>query len=174
MGVGRNLAYRRSLFFENNGFGIHNNIISGDDDLFVNSRANKNNTAVEFSRETHTTSVPCSSFSAWTTQKKRHLTTAPYYKLRDKILLIAEPVSRIIFYAAFIVLLSILFWWQYVLMIFGIRLITQITVLALDQKKLNEPGMAGYSIFFDIFSPLINGYLLLTNTFKRPGKYQWK
>lgn len=174
MGVGRNLAYRRSLFFENKGFGSHNHIVSGDDDLFVNSRANKDNTVVEFSQETHTRSVPCSSFRDWTSQKRRHLSTAPYYKLRDKVLLIAEPSSRIIFYAAFIVLLSFLFWWPFVLMIFVIRLIAQIMVLVLNQKKLNEPGMAGYSIFFDIFSPLINGYLLLTNTFIRPGKYQWK
>ena len=44
MGVGRNLAYRRSVFFNNKGFGAHNHIISGDDDLFVNSNATKSNT----------------------------------------------------------------------------------------------------------------------------------
>ncbi|MGD0341767.1 MAG: glycosyltransferase [Bacteroidales bacterium] len=174
MGVGRNLAYRRSIFFENKGFGTFNHVISGDDDLFVNSNANKSNTAVEFSNATHTRSVPCTSFSDWKIQKKRHLTSAPYYKFHDKLLLIAEPASRIIFYAAFIILLSLPFLWQYALMIFGLRLITQITVVALIQKKLNEPGMAGYSLFFDIFSPLINGILLLTNSLKRPGKYQWK
>jgi len=174
MGVGRNLAYRRSLFFENKGFGTHNHVISGDDDLFVNSNSDKYNTAVEFSHESHTRSVPCSTFSDWSIQKKRHLTTAPYYKFRDKLLLIAEPASRIIFYAAFIVLLFLPFLWQYALMIFGVRLITQITVMVLVQKKLNEPGMAGYSLFFDIFSPLINGFLFLSNAFKRPGKYQWK
>ncbi|HZL76354.1 MAG TPA: glycosyltransferase [Bacteroidales bacterium] len=174
MGVGRNLAYRRSLFFEKKGFGAYNHVISGDDDLFVNSNANKANTAVEIISSSHTRSVPCTNFSDWKIQKKRHLTTAPYYKLRDKFLLVAEPASRIIFYVAFIILLSLPFLWQYALMIFGLRLITQITVVALVQKKLNEPGMAGYSIFFDIFSPLINGFLLLTNTLKRPGKYQWK
>jgi cellulose synthase/poly-beta-1,6-N-acetylglucosamine synthase-like glycosyltransferase len=174
MGVGRNLAYKKSLFFENKGFGSYNHVISGDDDLFVNSNANETNTAVEFRHTSHTRSLPSTSFSEWKIQKRRHLTTAPYYKFRDKFLLIAEPVSRIIFYAAFIILLSLPFLWQYALMIFGLRLLTQITVVVLVQKKLNEPGMAGYSIFFDIFSPLINGILLLTNTLKRPGKYQWK
>jgi hypothetical protein len=90
------------------------------------------------------------------------------------LLLIAEPASRIIFYSAFIILLSLTFLWQYTLIIFVLRLITQITVIALVQKKLNEPGMTGYSLIFDIFSPLINGFLYLTNTLKRPGKYQWK
>jgi poly-beta-1,6-N-acetyl-D-glucosamine synthase len=174
MGVGRNLAYRRSLFFENKGFGAFNHVISGDDDLFVNSNSNRFNTAVEFNQKTQTRSVPCSSFRDWTFQKKRHLTTAPYYKFRDKFLLTTEPASRIIFYSTFIILLLLPFLWQYALMIFGLRLITQIMVVSLVQKKLNEPGMAGYSIFFDIFSPLINGSLFLTNTLKRPGKYQWK
>ena len=100
MGVGRNLAYRRSLFFANNGYGAHNHLISGDDDLFVNSNATKTNTTVEFRKESHTRSVPSSGLKEWIIQKKRHLTTAPYYRLRDQILLIIEPVTRILFYSA--------------------------------------------------------------------------
>jgi len=41
MGVGRNLAYRKSLFFKARGFASHHHIISGDDDLFVNQNASK-------------------------------------------------------------------------------------------------------------------------------------
>ncbi len=174
MGVGRNLAYRRSVFFENKGFGSHNHIISGDDDLFVNSNAGKSNTSVEFRNGTHTRSVPASSFTEWVKQKQRHMKTARYYKPRDMFLLITEPITRVLFYASFIVLLSYLFLWQYVLIIFGLRLITHITVLALGQKRLNEPGLAVYSLFFDIFSPVINGVIYLSNTLTRSGKYLWK
>ena len=39
MGVGRNMAYRKSLFFERKGFASHLNLASGDDDLFVNENA---------------------------------------------------------------------------------------------------------------------------------------
>jgi len=98
MGVGRNLAYRRSLFFEKKGFGTHTHVLSGDDDLFVNSNAKGTNTCVEFRKEAHTRSVPCSTVKEWIKQKKRHFTTAPYYKLRDKFRLITEPVSRVLFY----------------------------------------------------------------------------
>jgi hypothetical protein len=164
MGVGRNLAYRRSIFFENKGFGAYNNVISGDDDLFVNTNAKKNNTCVEFRKDTHTRSVPSSTFKEWIAQKKRHLTTAPYYKFRDKFLLILEPATRLIFYTGFIVLVASLFFWQYVLIIFGLRLISQVIILALNQKRLNEPGLVGYSLIFDIFSPMIN----------RPRKNLWK
>lgn len=174
MGVGRNLAYRRSLFFSNKGFGSHNHIASGDDDLFVNSGSSAVNTTIEFRNEAHTWSVPRDNISEWVKQKKRHLTTAPYYKLRDKILLIIEPFSRLAFYTALIILLSNLFFWKYVLMIFAIRLIVQIVVYVLVQKKLNEPGLIIYSVFFDIFSPLINGILVLTNTWGRSGKNIWR
>jgi cellulose synthase/poly-beta-1,6-N-acetylglucosamine synthase-like glycosyltransferase len=174
MGVGRNLAYRRSFFFENKGFGSHNHIISGDDDLFVNSNAVKKNTAVEFRIGSQTRSVPASDLKQWITQKKRHLTTANYYKMRDKFLLITEPFSRIFFYTLLIILLSRLFLWPFVLSLFTLRMIIQITLLILTRKKLNEQGILLYSIIFDIFSPLINCILYLSNIRSRPRKNRWK
>jgi len=174
MGVGRNLAYRRSLFFEKKGFGAHNHIISGDDDLFVNSNSDSENCNVEYSPESHTRSVPCTTFRQWVIQKKRHFTTAPYYRPWHKFLLFLEPASRLLFYISLIVLLSNLFMWQYALGIFGLRLIIQVTVTSLVMKKLNEPGLAGYSVFFDIFYPLINGVIFLSSMLRQPGKYQWK
>jgi len=174
MGVGRNLAYRRSLFFSNNGYGAHNHLISGDDDLFVNTNATKSNSCVEFRKWTHTRSIPCSGLKEWITQKRRHLTTSPYYKLSDKVLLITESGTRVIFYTAFIVLLSFSFMWPWVLSVFGLRVLTQFIVFYLAQKKLNEPGILTYLLFFDIFSPVINGILFLSNTGSRSGKNRWR
>jgi len=174
MGVGRNLAYRRSVFFSNKGFGSHNHVISGDDDLLVNTVATGKNTAVEFRTETHTRSVPCSGFNEWILQKKRHLTTAPYYKFRDKFLLITEPLTRILFYTSFILLLCFIFLLPWVLAVFVLRLITQIIVFNLVQKKLNEPELLVYLLIFDIFSPAINSIIFLSNTRNRSVKNQWK
>ncbi len=174
MGVGRNLAYRRSVFFENKGFGAHNHLQSGDDDLFVNTNATGKNTCVEFSAGTHTLSVPARTVSEWFTQKKRHLTTAPYYKLRDKFLLVTETSARVVFYALMIVLLSFTYLWPYVLTIFGLRLITMGTVFFLVSRKLNEPGLVIYSLFFDIFSPVINSIVFIGSLRNRSGKNRWK
>lgn len=174
MGVGRNLAYRKSVFFEKKGFGSYNHLISGDDDLFVNSNAVKNNTAVEFRTEAHTRSVPAPTFTEWIKQKKRHITTARYYRQSDKLRLIAEPFSRILFYASFIILISNLYLWEYVLIIFGIRMIIQTIIITLTRKKLNEGGLGVFPLFFDIFSPLINGSIYIINMFTRPGRQKWK
>jgi glycosyltransferase involved in cell wall biosynthesis len=174
MGVGRNLSYRRSVFFSNKGFGSHNHVVSGDDDLLVNTIATGENTEVEFSPESHTRSIPCTEFNKWIIQKKRHLTTAPYYKFRDKFLLTIEPFTRVLFYTALIILLSYTFLWPWVLAIFASRLITQIIVFLLNQKKLNEPGLLGYLLFFDIFSPFINSIIFLSNTRSKSGNNKWK
>jgi glycosyltransferase involved in cell wall biosynthesis len=174
MGVGRNLAYRRSDFFSNKGFGAHNHIISGDDDLYVNSNATLSNTTVEFGNGAHTRSIPASSVEEWVTQKKRHLTTAPYYKPRDKVLLISEPLTRVLFYTALVISLSDLFLWPYVAAIFGIRLLVQTIVLNTVSKKLNEPGLVIYSLFFDIFSPVINSLVFTAGSRNRSGKNRWK
>jgi cellulose synthase/poly-beta-1,6-N-acetylglucosamine synthase-like glycosyltransferase len=174
MAVGRNLAYRRSVFFDNKGFGSHINLASGDDDLFVNSNGTGKNTEVEYSLPSHTRSVPSLSFSSWLMQKRRHLTTAPYYKFRDKFLLVTEPFTRILFYISFVILLSFLFMWPWVLGVFALRLVCQIIVVSLTQKKLNEQGLLPFILFFDIFSPLFNGIIFLSNNRKLAGNNKWK
>lgn len=174
MGVGRNLAYRRTVFFDNRGFSSHNHIISGDDDLFVNSNAVRNNTRVEFRTDNHTRSVPAASVEEWVKQKKRHLKTAKYYKPRDIFLLVTEPFTRILFHASFILLMAHLFLWQYTLIIFVLRLTAFMCVIIRGQKALDEKGLVLYSVFFDIFSPLINGMIHLSNTLSKSTNNLWK
>lgn len=173
MGVGRNMAYRRSLFFENKGYGAHNQLASGDDDLIVNANATAENTKVEFMHGAHTRSVPSSRWIEYIKQKKRHFSTAPHYKFRDKFLLTLEPASRLFFYTSLIVLLSYTFLWPFVLGIFGLRLALQLTVLIAVSRKLNESGLVLVSLFFDIFSPLIFTSIYLRKT-TRQGRNRWK
>jgi hypothetical protein len=67
-----------------------------------------------------------------------------------------------------------MFLWPWALAIFGVRLIVQIIVLTLVQKKLNEPGLLAYLLFFDIFSPIINGVIYLSNFRSISRKNKWK
>lgn len=174
MGVGRNLAYRRSVFFTSKGFKSHTHLASGDDDLFINNNARSVDTCVEFRPEAHTVSVPCSNLKEWIAQKRRHLTTAPYYKQKDKLLLLTEPLSRMIFYSAFIILLSFSYLWILVLVIFGLKIFTQAAVFSAVQKKLDEKGLLAYLFIFDIFSPIINGLLFISNNMRRSNKNEWR
>jgi len=87
MGVGRNLAYKKSLFLKHKGFISHYNIASGDDDLFINKAAKKGNTQIETDPESFTLSEAKKTFREWWIQKRRHLTAGRYYKFQHKLLL---------------------------------------------------------------------------------------
>ena len=99
MGVGRNLAYKKSLFL---GFGIHRNVTGGDDDLFVNGKASAKNTSIVLSKQSQTVSDPKKTFKSWFRQKKRHLSVGKHYKKSDKIRLGIYYFSFLIFYGTFI------------------------------------------------------------------------
>jgi glycosyltransferase involved in cell wall biosynthesis len=79
MGVGRNLAYKKSLF-EKHTFESHKHILSGDDDLFINQTANKNNTVVQTNHDAWVYSTPQQQWASWYRQKSRHISTGKHYK----------------------------------------------------------------------------------------------
>ncbi len=173
MGVGRNLAYKRSLFQKGKGFASHFHLASGDDDLFVNENATKSNTAIVCSHESHTRSAPKQSFDRWSFQKKRHFSTAKLYKPVHKLMLGMEPVSRLLFYASFVVMMFYGPLRLIVLAAFVVRLITQLYVTKKTMIRLNEKNLLVISLLFDLFSLFINIGLYLSSQF-RPANYQWK
>ncbi len=75
MGAGRNLSYKKTLFFRNKGFSSINHVPGGDDDLFINQVANKTNTKVVIDKDAFTLSEPKKNFSDWLRQKNRHYST---------------------------------------------------------------------------------------------------
>ena len=102
MGVGRNLAYRKSAFFAQQGFISSLGLRSGDDDLLVNHSGNRENTRVEISSESVTWSDSKHSFKSWFFQKTRHLSVSHAYTPKSRLQLLLEPLSREIFYLFFI------------------------------------------------------------------------
>ena len=174
MGVGRNLAYRKSLFFDNKGFARHSHLISGDDDLFVNEVANRNNTRIEISPESHTRSESKKTWKEWYFQKKRHLTTGPDYKILTKFLLSLEVLSRIIIYAGFIFLLvTAISEWIVIIIPFLIRLGIFITIFKIMGSRLNEKHLLVPSLLFDLFLPLFNVFILFSN-YVEARRNRWK
>ena len=176
MGVGRNMAYRKSTFFKMRGFAGHLHVASGDDDLFVNSAANKENTQIECTKESKTLSVPKSSFSRWLSQKRRHLTASPFYSAKSKRILSYEVLSRGMFYAFFTLLLLTENWLFiiFALLLFLIRFITQIFVINRTAKQLATRKFFLTIILWEILLPLISLYLSITNKlFYRKKRNVW-
>jgi poly-beta-1,6-N-acetyl-D-glucosamine synthase len=174
MGVGRNLAYKKSFFLNSRGFSSHYHIPSGDDDLFVNANATPVNTAVETAPGSPTRSLPSTTFTELMKQKKRHMTTAKLYRFRDKLFLFGEPVSRLLFYASFVILLVMTYLWPIVLALFVIRAIIMAVVLQRAGKRLGEEGLTLPSLFFDIAAPFINSLFYLSTLRNRAGNKAWR
>jgi len=99
MGVGRNLAYMKNLFFKGNGFAGHLHVTSGDDDLFVNQNASRTNVALAIHPDAHVHSGPKTTWKSYYRQKGRHAGASVMYKGRHKRMLAAQLLSALLFYA---------------------------------------------------------------------------
>jgi len=164
MGVGRNLAYKRSLFFKNRGFASHSQLDSGDDDLFIREVANKANTVVEFRHEAHTLSVPRKTYTNWIRQKRRHTSTSKYYNSGIKLLLGLEPFSRLLFFLSALALIALLYFPYIVGSVLIVRMIVKLSIIKAVMKKLNEKKILLTSLLWDFYSLYFYSKLLLLNS----------
>ncbi len=163
MGVGRNLAYRRDIFFRNKGFASHYELVSGDDDLFINEVARSSQTRIEIRPESHTVSSPKTTWKQWYYQKKRHLTTGPRYRPLTKFLLGTEILSRLLFYFIFIALMVLRLMLPQVLEVFLLRMLSAILVTKLAMSRLNERYLLLISPMLDLILPLVHIWMVFSN-----------
>jgi cellulose synthase/poly-beta-1,6-N-acetylglucosamine synthase-like glycosyltransferase len=172
MGVGRNMAYRKSLFFRQNGFISHYRIQSGDDDLFINKAASGKNTRIEIQSEAHTVSAPKSSLDEWLRQKRRHLLTGGYYKSSHKITLGLFAISQVMFWTSAIALLAV--WYQpyLVLGLVALRIFSQLLITSKVMKKLSEKGFLFLVPLFELFLMLVSPLLAFANMLNKPVKWR--
>lgn len=172
MGVGRNLAYSKKEFFSANGFINHIKIRSGDDDLFVNQAATRKNTAICFSEDSFTISEPKTSFKDWIKQKRRHISTANYYKLHHKIILTLIYSTQLLFWIFAAILFSFTFNWEIVLAVFLIRIIIQFIIFGKSSKKLGENDLVVLLPILEVFLITTQFVIFINNLISKPN--HWK
>src|SRR5882724_4516931 len=110
MGVGRNLSYKKELFFRNKGFSAINHLPGGDDDLFINMVSTKDNTGIVIDPDAFTISEPKKTFNEWVKQKTRHYTTGKFYKPVHRFLLGLYSLSHFLLYPLFVLCLLFFDW----------------------------------------------------------------
>ena len=152
MGVGRNLLYHKSLFEGSMGFEKHDDLASGDDDLFVQDVANGSNTTICLTLASFAVSPAKSTLKDLLLQKQRHVSTAPRYALRAQMQLALFGAS----FAA---------WWlgalliaafsssQTFLLIAGVTVLVQWFVFASLTRKLDVRGIAGWFVPLSVVYP---------------------
>lgn len=172
MGVGRNLAYRKSLFLKSKGFISHYKLMSGDDDLFINRVATKTNTRIQIHPDSFTFSEPESTYLKWMNQKRRHLSTAKYYKPRFKFILGKYAFSQLFMYGFLCTLLILNFHILWVLGFFLVRLINQYIVTKYCMRQLNQGKLLLYSPILELILFLNHFLLSISNVISKQNK--WK
>ncbi|GGW72295.1 cellulose synthase/poly-beta-1,6-N-acetylglucosamine synthase-like glycosyltransferase [Winogradskyella epiphytica] len=172
MGVGRNMAYRKELFFNNSGFNSHMTLKSGDDDLFINEVATPSNTALCFTKESFTISEPKTTFKDWILQKRRHISTAKFYKQKHKFLLALFYFTNLSFWILGTLLLITQIYWPWVAILIGIRFIIQWLCFGLTARKFEETDLIIFAPFLELFLISAQLSIFIANLISKPK--HWK
>ena len=158
MGIGHNLAYRKDTYEFHKGFSNQLNLKRGEDDLFVNSAANKRNTQVALEPDSMVRmSVPPFK-RIWKEEKTSYAVTGHFYKGNARFLNSLETWICFLFHATFLVGLSMcIIEQQWILLGISfvcwlIRFLTVTNVLKKTAKALKED--LHYSLaFYDFCRP---------------------
>lgn len=182
MGVGRNLSYRRELFYRNKGFTSHYNIPSGDDDIFISQVANSKNTRICIDPHCRVESEPKHSFSSWIHQKRRHYSTVNMYKPLTNRMLGTLLASRLLYYASAIALFCLphafainqtyLIYYMTIGVVMLLHAVSMDVIYIKSAKQLGEKRLylffaPLYDLFFTIFTTLLG----IRNTVAKPKEW---
>lgn len=177
MGIGRNMAYKKELFFKEKGFSPILNIDGGEDDLFINKISNGKNTGVVISTESMTESNVVDSFSTWRSLKSKYLYTKQFYSGFTPFIFGWETFSKYMFYAATVASVC----WgainkNYILLAAGIlffiiRYWFQLKIINRNSRLFQSGKYYFNLLFMDIFQPFNNlkfrRYANRRNAFRR-------
>lgn len=171
MGVGRNIAYTKSVFNSVNGFKSHYSITSGDDDLFIQEAAKKNNYTIQIDANSHCYSPAAPNWSRWVYQKSRHYSTSSRYKKFKKFLLGIYPLTLVLMWISVIPL----FFYKEMIFVSSCVFLIIITFKWWIQgrclNQLKEHKFARYFPFWDLFYALLIPTLYYIS--ERKKYYKW-
>ena len=176
-GCGRNLAYRKSLYYEQKGFTSHLNLQRGEDDLFINQVANGKNTRVEASPESIVRITAPHYKKDWYEDKLNYHLTSRLYKGFSRYLMGFETCTRLLFLLMVIVCIvyGILTQSWIVLgtaiMLWLLRYLMQVMVFRKTSIALGERKFYSTLLMFDWMQPLWNFRLKLSQRFSRKDEF---
>lgn len=105
MGVGRNMLFKRTTYIATYDRIVKTGTISGDDDLFVQFAANRQNCEVCIDASAFMYSDAKKSWKDFFQQKARHVSTGFFYKWSDLLALAMYPLSMLLVLIAFVSML---------------------------------------------------------------------
>jgi glycosyltransferase involved in cell wall biosynthesis len=171
MGVGRNLAYKKQLYFEVGGFKKHIDLKWGDDDLFINQIAQSDNTTICALPDAQTISKSKTSFREWFTQKRRHMSTSGRYRFGTKMLISIKSVRMLLYYSTLIYGLFIPELFNSFLISASIIYLVNVLMFLLLKNKIGKVDEFYVFPFAEIALFVVNILLYLTIWIRKPKSW---
>jgi GT2 family glycosyltransferase len=172
MGVGRNLAYTKSVFNSVNGFKSHYFISSGDDDLFIQEAAKKGNYAINIDPESFCYSEPNTTWESWIRQKTRHYSTSSRYNVIKKWLLGIYPLTLLLLWISFVILQVNSKDYRWIgLTVFLIVVVLKWWIQSRCFSKLKEKKFIQFLPLWDVFYALLMPILFYLSEKKKTNKW---
>lgn len=166
MGVGKNLSYRKRIFYKNKGFTSHYTMPAGDDDVFISQVATKKNTQVCIDAENSIVIAPMHSFWHWVRRRCNKYSTIKMHHPKTRAFMALHYWSQFLFYGCFIALFFLkpafaipveipyyAYYFPTLAVLFLLRYITQMIIYHGATRRLGEQGLlAGLLIWDAIFA----------------------
>jgi cellulose synthase/poly-beta-1,6-N-acetylglucosamine synthase-like glycosyltransferase len=172
MGVGRNMAFRKSMFLTWEEKEKTKKILSGDDDLFINAKAKGASTEIAINKNSFIYSAPKETYQEWLNQKTRHLQTGYHYKFIHLFLLNLFALTNVLYYAWPLLALFEFEVSPYLLPLFTTVLFLKFVFHARIASKLNNTDLIPYLIVLDIIFAINLPILFIKSLFSRTN--EWK
>jgi len=171
MGVGRNLSYKKTFFLSSEGFLRHSDLLSGDDDLFIQKNANRENIAICIEQTSFMYSSAKKSLKQLFFQKRRHTSTGlRYQKTPLTFLGIIQFLNISFYFVLFSLIISGNFTWLLFLFTL-IKCFSQWVVLKKSCQKFGEEDLLLFSLIFELPVICLNVLAGFTNLFIKNNKW---
>lgn len=164
------LGFKKSLYFDVRGFN-HLNMNVGENDLFVQQIATRDNVSVVLSPRATCTERTWGSWGWWWRRAKMLQTTHRYYPKGAMATIIAELSVRILFFAAIITALIFMPWEFMVaaLIVALLRYFVVMFVVIRNTRRLGENGLIALHFIYDIIEPVLR-FILAFSSHKKYKK----
>jgi len=172
-GTGRNIAYRREVYDQVNGFNEIMHCVSGDDDLFLQLVHKKTKWKIRFAIDRHAIvpSYQTKTLKEFFKQKKRHLSAGKYYNSKLQLAYFLFHLSNLALFAfvvGSIILKQNIF---LAILLFFTKLIMDGLLIIAANKTFSIRAKVKYLLFWEI---LFLSYHLIISPVSWIGNIKWK
>ena len=171
MAVGRNWMYKKSLFIRANGFNSHNHILSGDDDLLLQTMAPNTRVGITLDPTSMVYTIAKNEWRTWWIQKTRHSSTGWQYSFQIKLILSTYIITHIGFWGLLITSIFIQASPLLIIASFILRTTVLFVIFGRFTSRSKEKFEFKWLLLFDFVYPLYIGLLGVKSFLSK--KVQW-